>query len=433
MTSTGKPSAVSEHPPSPERERALFLSAEPPFPLAGGGPLRSASLLRFLSDRFRVHLVTFQEAGQSGHQFAQPDGVAERTTVVSLPRHSRGRAARIGRNVSRLLRGALPLTDRFCGRDSLDQVSRVVATDLGAQYLGQSRYSVGVIEHFWCAPYIKVLRSRCERLVLDLHNVESALHHSCARSEPWPQNVAHGWFEPRARGMERELLPRFDLVLTASAQDRERVRAIAPKANVTVFPNTLPKAPQPVVEEENIIAFSGNLEYHPNVTAVRYFGREVWPLLRDADPTLRWLLVGKNEWAVRSDTEGDPRIEKTGPVPDAVEELARAKVVVVPLLAGSGTRVKIVEAWAAGRAVVSTTIGAEGLPAEDGENILIADGAESMASAVRSLLEDQDLRRRVGQAGRRTFEQELCWPQAWKTLAAEFERLFSAPPHAAAV
>ena len=233
--------------------------------------------------------------------------------------------------------------------------------------------------------------------------------------------------------MERELLPRLDLVLTASAQDRERVRAIAPKANVTVFPNTLPKAPQPVVEEENIIAFSGNLEYHPNVTAVRYFGREVWPLLRDADPTLRWLLVGKNEWAVRSDTEGDPRIEKTGPVPDAVEELARAKVVVVPLLAGSGTRVKIVEAWAAGRAVVSTTIGAEGLPAEDGENILIADGAESMASAVRSLLEDQDLRRRVGQAGRRTFEQELCWPQAWKTLAAEFERLFSAPPHAAAV
>ena len=103
-----------------------------------GGRCVRLAYWRFLSDRFRVHLVTFQEAGQSGHQFAQPDGVAERTTVVSLPRHSRGRAARIGRNVSRLLRGALPLTDRFCGRDSLDQVSRVVATDLGAQYLGKA-------------------------------------------------------------------------------------------------------------------------------------------------------------------------------------------------------------------------------------------------------------------------------------------------------
>ena len=425
MTSIGKPSAGSE-PSSPER--ALLLSAEPPSPLAGGGPLRAASLLRFLSDRYRVHLVTFQESRKDRHDLALPDHLADRTTVVPLPVHSRGKAARIVRNASRLLRGALPLTDRFCGRGSLDHVSRHVAQDVG-----KGLYSVGVIEHFWCAPYVAVLRRRCERLVLDLHNVESVLHHSCSQSEPWPQNLAHAWFEGRARSMERELLPQFDLVLTASDQDCERACRIAPQANAAVFPNASPVTPQPAVEEENLIAFSGNLEYHPNVTAVRHFRRKVWPLLTDADPTLRWLLVGKNEWAIRSETESDPRIEATGAVPDAVAELARAKVVVVPLLAGSGTRVKIVEAWVAGRAVVSTTIGAEGLPARNGDNILIADGADPIARATRLLLEDEDLRGRIGRAGRQTFEQQLSWPEAWRTLGQEFDRLRSSPPYVAAV
>ena len=386
--------------------------------------MRSAGVLRFLADGFRVHLITFQERHQAAAELSMPDGIAAETTVVSLPHHSRAKAARIGRNVGRLLRGTLPLTDRFCGRSSLDQVSRAV---------GRNGYSVGVIEHFWCAPYVEILRERCKRLVLDLHNVESALHRSCARTEPWPQSIAHGWFGRRARGMERDLLPRFDLVLTTSDEDRERVRTIIPQAKVAVVPNTLPLAPLPAVEEENVIAFSGNLEYHPNVTAVRYFSREVWPLLREADPTLRWRLIGKNDGAVRPDTDHDPRIEATGPVRDAVLELARAKVVVVPLLAGSGTRVKILEAWAAGRAVVSTTIGAEGLPVERGKNIWIADSAEPMARAVRALLKDEALRRRMGQAGRRTFERKGCWPEAWKILAAEFERLFSTRPYAAAV
>ena len=397
-------------------ERALFLSAEPPFPLAGGGPLRSASLLRFLADRLRVHLITFEEGRKV--ESASPDSVAERTTVVALPPHSRARVARIARNTRRLVRGTLPLTDRFCKPHCLEQVSQAVRGD---------HYAVGIVEHFWCAPYAEVLRPNCGRMVLDLHNVESALHASCSRSEPWPQNLAHRWFEGRAKRMESELLPQFDLVLTASEEDRKRVLNLAPRAQVAVYPNSLPLAPLPDVEEENVIAFSGNLEYHPNVTAVRYFSRKVWPRLRDLDATLVWRLIGKNESAVRSQTEGDPRIEVTGPVDDPVRELARAKVVVVPLLSGSGTRFKILEAWAAGRAVVSTRIGAEGLPFHDERNILIADGDGAMAKGVWSVLSDDHLRRGLGKAGRRTFEEQGTWSSAWKALAAEFDKLLSAP------
>jgi glycosyltransferase involved in cell wall biosynthesis len=165
-----------------------------------------------------------------------------------------------------------------------------------------------------------------------------------------------------------------------------------------------------------MIAFSGNLEYHPNISAVRYFREEIWPELRARWPGLVWRLIGKNPEAVASIVSGDPRIELTGPVEDAVAELARAKVAIVPVLAGSGTRVKIIEAWAAGVPVVSTPLGAEGLSARAGEHLLLANDAVTFRDAVSSLLADGALRNRIGRAGRYQFECEFTWEAAWKCL-----------------
>ena len=108
--------------------------------------------------------------------------------------------------------------------------------------------------------------------------------------------------------------------------------------------------PLPPAGDEEAIVFSGNMEYHPNVTAVRFFRQEVWPRLRERWPNLVWRLVGKNPGAVERYTAGDARIEVAGPVVDAVCEIARSRVAVVPLLTGSGTRLKILEAWAGGTA-----------------------------------------------------------------------------------
>jgi polysaccharide biosynthesis protein PslH len=127
-------------------------------------------------------------------------------------------------------------------------------------------------------------------------------------------------------------------------------------------------------------------------------------------------LLGKNTEAVRKFTFGDPRIEVVGPVDDAIVELARAKVAVVPLLAGSGTRLKILEAWAAGVPVVSTSIGAEGLPARDGEHLLLADGAAKFAETVSSLLASRDMRCKIARAGRLLLEKEFTWETAWEKL-----------------
>jgi glycosyltransferase involved in cell wall biosynthesis len=165
-----------------------------------------------------------------------------------------------------------------------------------------------------------------------------------------------------------------------------------------------------------VVVFSGNMEYHPNLSAVRFFRAEVWPRLRERWPSLVWRLVGKNAEAVSRFTSGDPRIEVTGAVEDAVRELARARVGVVPLLAGSGTRIKILEAWAAGLPVVSTTIGAEGLPACDGEHLVMADGGPAFAAAVSAVLENPGLRRNLARAGRLLLDKEFTWEAAWKKL-----------------
>jgi len=404
--------------------RAVFLSPEPPYPLTGGGPLRSASLLHFLSRRFRVHLLTFVEEGSPNPEPFLPKGLVDNITTIYLPCHNRRTVSRIYRNTGRLIRGRLPLDDRFTERHSLRRV------DLATE--GQ-RYEVAVIEHFWCARYLDRLRRRARRVVLDLHNVESVLHEACSRTEPWPQKIGHRFFQHTARRLERSLLAEFDLVLVTSEADRRRVLDRAPGARVAVYPNALPFRGIPEAEEEAIVAFSGNLEYHPNVNAVRYFHKDVWPLLKAACPGLRWRLIGKNEAEVRGMIGDEPLVEFTGPVSDAIEELARAQVVVVPLLAGSGTRIKILEAWAAGRCVVSTPIGAEGLPARDGENIRIVRGPRQMAQAVLELLADAAQRERLGRAGRATYEAGFCWSAAWKTLETPFDSLLSVSPMAAAI
>ena len=359
------------------RPRAFFLTPEDPKPGSGGGGLRSASLLAYLQSKYDVQTLTF-----------------------SLRPHARTPEARIWRNLVRLARGRPPLFDRFSGYE--DQLASAL----------RGRYDVGVVEHFWCASYAPLLRSCCGRLVLDLHNIESELARTHARAARWPASWASQRFAEAYRRLEREWLLRFDLILTASEEDRRRIS----HPDVRVFPNALPEVPRPSVPEADAIIFSGNLEYHPNIEAVRWFRTRVWPRVRKRAPGAEWRLVGSNPEAVAAFTGGDARIRVIGPVDDAVTHLAQARVCIAPLLSGSGTRFKILEAWAAGRAVVSTTLGAEGLDARNGEHLLLADDPDDFADAVLRLWNDPALRARLGDASRILYEDRFTWPAAWRKL-----------------
>jgi len=212
----------------------------------------------------------------------------------------------------------------------------------------------------------------------------------------------------------------FDGILATSEADAGLVRGIAGDTKVTVYPNALPEVAMPARLEREEIVFSGNLEYPPNIGAIRFFYQGIWPSLRSRWPGLRWKIVGKNPETILGLVRGDPRIELTGFVEDAIESLSQARVAVVPLLSGSGTRVKILEAWAAGTAVVSTTLGAAGLEGRDGEHLLLADQPDRFADAVSNLLASPIERARIGASGRGLYEQSYTWPVAWRSLSSVF-------------
>jgi len=386
-------------------QRALMLAPEVPYPLAGGGALRTASLLHYLARKYTVDLIVFRQPGAPDPAQALPANLVDRLMVIDLPANRRSLAAKALRNAVRMARAVPPLVDRFSG----------FAQEVANAVEGR-RYAVGVIEHSWCAPYRVQLEKVCEKTVLNLHNIESVLHERCAQAEGPAAGWAHRVFREASLNLEREWLPRFSCVLTTSRQDAEIAKEISPQSRISIYPNAIPRTPLPARAEENAIVFSGNMEYHPNRSAVRYFRHEIWPLLRDRWPDLRWRLVGKNATAVYPFIQGDSRIEVRGEVEDAVTELALSQVAVVPLLAGSGTRLKILEAWAAGTPVVSTTIGAEGLPARDGEDLLLADGPSQFAEAVSRLLACKELRSRIGLSGRLLMEKEFTWEIAWQNL-----------------
>jgi polysaccharide biosynthesis protein PslH len=381
-----------------------MLAPETPYPMAGGGAIRTASLLHYLARRYDTDLIVFRQPGAPDPMRAMPAGLAQRIAAIELPANGRSASARILRNASRVARRVPPLVDRFAG--FAEEIARAI---------GGRQYDLGVVEHFWCAPYWPVLSQFCRKTVVDLHNVESVLHARCAVASGL-EGFAHGVFKGASSKLERAWLPRFDTVLTTSDDDAAAVRRIAPAARVQVYPNALPSLPRPLPGDDEAVVFSGNLEYHPNRAAVRFFRREIWPLLREKWPTLRWRLVGMNPEFVREFTNGDPRIDVRGSVEDAVAELARVRVAVVPLLSGSGTRLKILEAWAAGLPVVSTTIGAEGLGARDGEHVLIGDSAVTFADAVSRLLACSVLRASLAEAGRLLLEKEFTWEKAWARL-----------------
>ena len=375
-------------------KQVLLVCPEAPYPVLGGGAQRIASLIEYFAARgCAVDLLTFVPC-QAPAEFVRE------VLYVPLPANGRSLGSRVLRNAGRLVRGVPPLIDRLAG---FDAIVRAV--------LGSRRYDVAVLEHFWVAPYVDLFRCYAERVWCDLHNIESRFFRTMAAASGPGAAWALGRFGRLSEKLEAELLPKFDGCLVCSEEDARLVRG----ARVVVYPNTIGWHERTEREKGQTLVFSGNMEYHPNQQAVRWFHGSIWPKLRLRFPGLRWRLVGMNPEAVRPVVCGDSRIEMTGAVEDALREIGQAQLAVVPLLAGSGTRIKILEAWAAGTAVVSTTLGAEGLPG----CLRIADGAEAFERAVVELLGDPAERRRLEEAGRTAYEARYHRKAGWAVLDEE--------------
>lgn len=386
------------------KPKALLLLPEAPYPAIGGGPLRTASIVGFLAANYELHAIHFRLAGDPDPADAYPAGYLKSSHSLELPQHAKALWPKMKRNLRRGLQCVPPLVDRFSGFDA--RIGTIV---------GDQEFDLIWIEHFWCAPYGALLRPHTRKLVLDLHNVESQYFASLGADAALLPRLLWRHFSECAATLERKLIPTFDLVVTTSNDDLSRIAKLASVS--AIVPNTIPLQELPQVEKSESIVFSGNFAYQPNQQALEWFLAKCWPVILSARPRCRLRLVGKEIEYARRVAGNRQAIDFVGPVEDAVVAIASSRVAIVPLLAGSGTRLKILEAWAAGTAVVSTTIGAEGLGALPDLQIKIADGAAAFSQSVVDLFDNREARFRLAQAARQFYEASFTWQAAHKTLS----------------
>jgi len=235
----------------------------------------------------------------------------------------------------------------------------------------------------------------------------------------------------RMRRYEARACRQARLTVAVSEADRALLAASAPGADIRAIPTGVDAAyfhPNGTAEKPARLVFTGSMDWYPNEDAIIHFMEAILPCLRRRIPGLTITVVGRNPSERLKALGAAKGVQITGTVDDVRPYVAEAAVYVVPLRIGGGTRLKIFEALAMGKAVVSTSVGAEGLPMTPGQHFLQADSPEDFAKAVLALLEDVPRRRAIGEAGRRLVEARYSWAQ----VGREFERLCEevASPHA---
>jgi glycosyltransferase involved in cell wall biosynthesis len=260
-------------------------------------------------------------------------------------------------------------------------------------------------------------------VVLFEHNVEYLIWKRLSALERNPIKKLLFEIEWRKlRDKEAELCSRADVTIAVSEEDRARLAAMAPGAKTGAIPtgvDTSYFAPAGRPQIPARLVFSGSMDWHPNEDAVMYFGESILPMIRARVPDASFVIVGRNPTQKLRDAAERLGMIVTGTVDDVRPYLDEAAVYVVPLRAGSGTRMKIFEALGMAKPVVSTTVGAEGLALTDQKEFIAADNPEDFAAAVVHLLHNEARRTELGEAGRALVVERYSWDQ----VAREFERL----------
>ncbi len=409
--------------------RILWLSAGLLLPLDKGGKLRSWHLLRHLAARHHVTYLGFADAWNTEQDLQGMHEVCDDLQV--LPRRDVAKGSlRFYVDAARYLADPLPY--------AVAKYQSAAYRERLAALLAGGRFDALVCD--FLVPAVNMPpRLDCPS-VLFTHNVEAEIWRRHAETETRPlrrQLLAGQW--RRMLRFEGKTLSRFDRILAVSESDREMFSRLyeTPARLVHVIPtgvDTTYFAPDPTVRPDPLrVVFTGSMDWLPNEDAVLYFCRDILPRLRAAEPGVSLAIVGRNPTpAVRRLAERDPGIEVTGRVADVRPHVARAALSIVPLRIGGGTRLKIYESMAMGRAVVSTTVGAEGLPLGPGRDIALADEPAAFADEVLRLLRDERARRAMEEAGLSLVRERYDWSAVAGVLENAVESAIATHGEAAA-
>ena len=400
--------------------KILWVKAGGLVPPDTGGKIRSYNILRELA---RNHSVTFFSFYAAHDNDLHPDLKTLFDRVVCLPFSlpSPKSLAEMRDYGIRLLSSEPYGITKYCRPKVRRRLHALLKQETYDLILCDFMAAGGVIPWDWPAPK-----------VLFTHNVEATIwrrHWEVASNPIWK---AISWWEwRRMEAAERRYLRLADQVLTVSEMDRDAFAPFVEPGKLTVIPTGVDvNYFQPMATDElaNSLVFIGSMDWLPNEDAILYFVDAILPLIKQQCPELSLEVVGRSpsrKLQALAETEGSIRL--TGWVEDIRPFVARGSLCIVPLRIGGGTRLKIFEAMAMSKAVVSTSVGAEGLPVRSGENIILADTPKDFADSVISLLRDSNQRKRLGTAARTLVQEKYSWSMLAESFARTLQDVITRP------
>ena len=391
--------------------KILFLSPTVPFPLTDGGRIRVFNLLKQIAQKNEVTLLALETQPTDAEGVAQLQQLDIQVHLVpnapTLPPLSFG-------TLANAFFKQQPITvARYDLPAYRQQLRELIATDT---------FDLVHYEMFHTAQF----RTETDLPgVLSQQNVDSAIWRRLCGETVNPFYKFAYWTQQLAfQRYERVLSPEFDAVACTSDIDAAVFQQHCAEDVIEIIPNGVDVAhyqPDFSAEAPAHLIYIGSMDWYPNEDAVSFFADEVLPQIHAEVPEVKFSIVGGNPSARVQKLAEKEGIVVTGRVPEIKPYFAEATVFVVPLRIGSGTRLKILEALAMGKAIVSTSVGAEGLDLKDGEEIFIADEPMVFAEAVTRLLKDPPLRRRIGENGRARVEQDYDW----QSIGEKLHRLYT--------
>ncbi len=369
----------------------LQLTNKVPYPPRDGGAIASLTLARELAAA--GHDVTMLAMNTSKHFLAEPKIPDVSFSLITVPVDTTIRFSAALRNIlfSRLPYNAV----RF--------VSEVFREKL-REILRQEKFDYIILDQVYTALYLDDIRAiTTTPLILRAHNIEHEIWSRAARSEQGFKRFYFGILARRIRRYEQSVMNRYDILVPITSRDAGHFMNMGNRRPCHVLPAgmDLPELPagsaEPFVPS---VAHLGALDWLPNRNGIKWFVTMVWPLVREKIPGIEFHLAGRNAPAGFAAEIAAPGVIYHGEIEHAGEFLRQHPVFIVPVFSGSGMRIKMLDYMAAGRATVSTTIGAEGIPVVSGSEAFITDRPEEFASSIVKLAADPGLCRSIGENAR---------------------------------
>jgi len=388
----------------PHRVNILFLANRIPYPITDGQSRRTYNVLKGLAAWHDVHFLSLSESPEED----KPESVQHlKSFCKEVELFPSPRKTLSFEMIALLLRSVIskdPYTIwRHFSRPYLNRVKRLVDTN---------SFDVIHCDILPLAYCVRGLKGSFRTLTdHDVSYLKARRLASRARN-PFTKLFLH-MEAVKLRWLEKQIFAGLDLGIAVSNADRQHLERLCPRGRFVVVENGVDVrafVPSPNAVETNALVWVGGFHHYPNCEAVRFFLKEIYPRIKQQKADVKLYIVGGGVpgWLRRLVT-GDETVVLTGYVDDPLPYLHRAAVFIAPILSGAGTKLKILEAMAAGKAIVSTSIGIEGIEGEDRKHFLIADCAETFSSGVVSLLGDRYLRERLGAGAREQAMEKYDW------------------------